>query len=91
MANVWIPAVSRDLVASMPSAVSRDTGSSVFVLKTSLATLRSNVFVSPAPATPPQTVHSLCSAAMESVCLLVLLMKAVLSMKDVSKDFACVS
>ena len=91
MDNVKIHAVSRELVVLMLTAVFQTTESNVFVLKTLLEIQRLNVSESQALVSAQLTVPSLFSAVMASVCQVVLLMKAVLSMKDVYKDFACVS
>ena len=91
MDNVKIHAVSRELVVLMPTAVSQITENNVFVLKTSQETQRLSVSEYQAPASVPQTALNLFSAVMVYVCQAVLQMKAVPSMKDVSKDFACVS
>ena len=89
--NAEIPVAYRDRVVSMLSAVSRNTGNNVFVLKISLAILKLNASESRQHATAHLIAHSLCSVPMEYVCLHVPQMRTVQSMRDVFKGFACVS
>ena len=84
-------AVSKEPVVSMPTAVLPTTGSNVYVLRTLLEILKLSVLGFQAPALVPQTVLNHFSAVMEFVCQAVPQMKAVLSMRGVSKAFACVS
>ena len=91
MVSVLTPAPAPEHVVSTPTAVSPDTGSSACVPRTSLVTPRWSVSGSPAPVTPPLTVLLSCSAVMVSACQHAPQMKAVLSMRDVSRVSACVS
>ena len=87
--NAEVPVAYRDRVVSMLSAVSRNTGNNVFVLKISLAILKLNASESRQHATAHLIAHSLCSVPMEYVCLHVPQMRTVQSMRDVFKGFAC--
>jgi hypothetical protein len=87
--NAEIPVPYRDHVVSMLSAMSRNTGNNVFVLKISLAIQKLNALESHQHATAHLTAHSLCSVQMEYACLHVPRMRTVQSMRDVFKGFAC--
>ena len=89
--DVKTRAPSRGAAASTPSAVCPGTGSSVSAPRTSPGTPRWSASGSRAPASPPPTAPSPWSAVTASACPPAPVMRPAPSMRDVSRDSACVS